>query len=95
MTAGIAAGVLRRGKTALDRDDWTVRVLLLLLTAFFLIALAIPLYLMVPLTHSFRRVTVPVCLPVIFDISIYLFLSCMTTLSAVIFRDWSFCFTNC
>ena len=46
---------------------------------------AVSASLKVPLTHSFRRVTVPVCLPAIFDISIYLFLSCMTTLSAVIF----------
>ena len=46
---------------------------------------AVSASLKVPLTRSFWRVTVPVCLPSIFDISIYLFLSSMTTLSAVIF----------
>ncbi len=39
----------------------------------------------VPLTKSFWRVTVPVCMPAIFDISIYLFLNSMTTVSAIIF----------
>lgn len=39
----------------------------------------------VPLSRSFWRVTVPVCLPAIFDISIYLFLNSMTTVSAIIF----------
>ena len=39
----------------------------------------------VPLARSFRRVTMPVCMPAIFDISIYLFLNSMTTVSAVIF----------
>jgi iron(III) transport system permease protein len=33
----------------------------------------------------FARVTVPVCLPAIFDISIYLFVNAMTTVSAVVF----------
>jgi iron(III) transport system permease protein len=33
----------------------------------------------------FRRVTVPVCLPAVLDISIYLFVNAMTTVSAVIF----------
>ena len=39
----------------------------------------------VPLARSFWRVTMPVCMPAIFDISIYLFLNSMTTVSAVIF----------
>ena len=47
MTAGIALGAMPRGRPALDRDDWTVRVLLVLLAAFFLVALAIPLYMMI------------------------------------------------
>jgi len=38
-----------------------------------------------PFYKTFMRVTVPVCLPAIFDISIYLFLNAMTTVSAVIF----------
>ncbi|MDO8941630.1 MAG: ABC transporter permease subunit, partial [Desulfobacterales bacterium] len=33
----------------------------------------------------FFRVTVPVCMPSILDISIYLFLNAMTTVSAVVF----------
>jgi iron(III) transport system permease protein len=41
--------------------------------------------LQVPLTRSFWRVTLPVCLPAVFDISIYLFLNSMTTVSAIIF----------
>ncbi len=39
----------------------------------------------VPLFRSFTRVTVPVCMPAILDISIYLFLNAMTTVSGVIF----------
>ena len=46
---------------------------------------AVSASLKVPLVRSFWRVTVPVCLPAIFDISIYLFLSTMTTVSGVIF----------
>jgi len=38
-----------------------------------------------PFYKTFMRVTVPVCMPAIFDISIYLFLNAMTTVSAVIF----------
>lgn len=34
---------------------------------------------------TFRRVTVPVCLPAILDISVYLFMNAMTTVSAVVF----------
>jgi iron(III) transport system permease protein len=38
-----------------------------------------------PFHRVFSRVTVPVCLPSILDISIYLFVNAMTTVSAVIF----------
>ena len=38
-----------------------------------------------PFYKTFWRVTVPVCLPAILDISIYLFVNAMTTVSAVIF----------
>jgi iron(III) transport system permease protein len=38
-----------------------------------------------PFYKMFRRVTVPVCLPAILDISIYLFVNAMTTVSAVVF----------
>jgi iron(III) transport system permease protein len=46
---------------------------------------AVSASLKVPLYRSFFRVTVPVCLPAIMDIWIYLFLNAMTTVSAVIF----------
>jgi iron(III) transport system permease protein len=39
----------------------------------------------VPMLALLRRVTIPVCMPAILDIWIYLFLNAMTTLSAVIF----------
>jgi iron(III) transport system permease protein len=39
----------------------------------------------VPLLRTMARVTVPVCLPSILDISIYLFVNAMTTVSAIIF----------
>ncbi len=39
----------------------------------------------VPVLKTFMRVTVPICLPAILDISIYLFVNAMTTVSAVIF----------
>ncbi|HHK74003.1 MAG TPA: ABC transporter permease subunit, partial [Rhizobiales bacterium] len=39
----------------------------------------------VPVLKTFIRVTVPICLPAILDISIYLFVNAMTTVSAVIF----------
>lgn len=39
----------------------------------------------VPVLKTFAVVTVPVCLPAILDISIYLFVNAMTTVSAVIF----------
>lgn len=38
-----------------------------------------------PFYRTFRRITVPICLPAIFDISIYLFVNAMTTVSAVVF----------
>jgi len=38
-----------------------------------------------PLYRTFARVTVPVCMPALLDISIYLFLNAMTTVSAVVF----------
>ncbi len=39
----------------------------------------------VPFYKTFTRVTFPVCLPAIMDISIYLFVNAMTTVSAVVF----------
>jgi len=39
----------------------------------------------VPVLKTFLVVTIPVCLPAILDISIYLFVNAMTTVSAVIF----------
>jgi iron(III) transport system permease protein len=38
-----------------------------------------------PFYRTFRRVTVPVCLPAILDIVIYLFVNAMTTVSGVVF----------
>jgi len=38
-----------------------------------------------PTMKLFTRVTVPVCLPAVLDISIYLFVNAMTTVSAVVF----------
>ena len=38
-----------------------------------------------PFYRTFWRVTVPVCMPAILDISIYLFVNAMTTVSAVVF----------
>lgn len=39
----------------------------------------------VPVWLTFRRVTMPICLPVVLDIVIYIFVNAMTTVSAVIF----------
>jgi iron(III) transport system permease protein len=39
----------------------------------------------VPILRTFARITVPVCLPTVLDIAIYLFVNAMTTVSAVIF----------
>ena len=38
-----------------------------------------------PFYKTFSKITVPVCLPAIFDVSIYLFMNAMTTVSAVVF----------
>ena len=38
-----------------------------------------------PFYRTFFRITVPVCIPAILDISMYLFLNAMTTVSAVVF----------
>jgi len=46
---------------------------------------AVSASLKVPFYKTFIRVSVPVCLPAILDISIYLFVNAMTTVSAVIF----------
>jgi iron(III) transport system permease protein len=39
----------------------------------------------VPIWRTFGRVTLPICLPAIFEILVFLFVSAMTTVSAVIF----------
>ena len=39
----------------------------------------------VPFHRTLRRVTIPVCMPAILDISIYFFVNAMTTTSAVVF----------
>jgi iron(III) transport system permease protein len=39
----------------------------------------------VPFYKTFRRVTVPVCLPTILDVGRYYFVNAMTTISAVVF----------
>ncbi len=46
---------------------------------------AVSASLKVPFWRTFFRVTVPVCLPAILDISRYLFVNAMTTVSAVVF----------
>jgi len=46
---------------------------------------AVSASLKVSLLRTMARVTVPVCLPAVLDISIYLFVNAMTTVSAVIF----------
>jgi iron(III) transport system permease protein len=46
---------------------------------------AVSASLKVPVYKTFLRVTVPVCVPAILNISIYLFLNAMTTVSAVVF----------
>ncbi len=38
-----------------------------------------------PFYKTLRRVTIPICLPAIFDIGIYLFVNAMTTVSVVVF----------
>jgi iron(III) transport system permease protein len=39
----------------------------------------------VPFWRSMRRVTVPICMPAILDVAVYLFVNALTTVSAVIF----------
>ena len=39
----------------------------------------------VPFWRTFSRVTLPVCLPAVLDIAMYLFVNAMTTVSAVVF----------
>jgi iron(III) transport system permease protein len=39
----------------------------------------------VPFYRTFLRITVPVCMPAILDISMYFFVNAMTTVSAVVF----------
>lgn len=46
---------------------------------------AVSASLKVPFWNTYRRVTVPICLPAILDIAVYLFINAMTTVSAVIF----------
>jgi iron(III) transport system permease protein len=46
---------------------------------------AVSASLKVPFWRTFRRVTVPICLPAILDIAVYLFVNSLTTVSAVIF----------
>ena len=46
---------------------------------------AVSASLRVPFYKTLMRVTVPICMPAILDIAIYLFLNAMTTVSAVIF----------
>ena len=46
---------------------------------------SVSLSLKIPIYKMFWRVTLPVCLPPIFDVSIYLFVNAMTTVSGVIF----------
>jgi iron(III) transport system permease protein len=41
--------------------------------------------LQVPFYRTFLRVTVPICMPAILDIAVYMFVNAMTTVSAVIF----------
>ncbi len=46
---------------------------------------AISASLQVPFYRTLMRVTVPICLPAILDIAVYLFVNAMTTVSAVVF----------
>jgi iron(III) transport system permease protein len=46
---------------------------------------AVSASLKVPFWTTLRRVTIPICLPAILDIAIYLFVNALTTVSAVIF----------
>jgi len=46
---------------------------------------AVSASLQVPFYRTFARVTVPICMPAILDIAVYMFVNAMTTVSAVIF----------
>jgi len=46
---------------------------------------AVSASLKVPIWRTFTRVTVPICLPSILDVAIYMFVNAMTTVSSVIF----------
>jgi len=46
---------------------------------------AVSASLKVPVWRTFGRVTVPICMPAILDIAVYLFVNALTTVSAVIF----------
>jgi iron(III) transport system permease protein len=46
---------------------------------------AVSASLQVPFWKTFRRVTVPICMPAILDVAVYMFVNAMTTVSAVIF----------
>ena len=46
---------------------------------------AVSASLKVPQFRTFLRITVPVCMPALLDISMYLFVNAMTTVSAVVF----------
>ena len=46
---------------------------------------AVSASLKVPQFRTFRRVTVPICMPAILDIAVYMFVNAMTSVSAVIF----------
>lgn len=46
---------------------------------------AVSASLKVPFWRTFRRVTVPICMPAILDITVYMFVNALTTVSAVIF----------
>jgi iron(III) transport system permease protein len=46
---------------------------------------AVSASLKVPFWRTFSRVTVPICMPAILDIAVYMFVNALTTVSAVIF----------
>ena len=46
---------------------------------------AVSASLKVPFYQTFWRVTVPICLPAILDIAVYMFVNALTTVSAVVF----------
>ena len=46
---------------------------------------AVAASLQVPFWSTFRRVTLPICMPAVIDVAVYMFVNAMTTVSAVIF----------